>query len=195
MIPLLALFGAFLAGSVPWGYLIARRHEGMDIRQHGSGNIGATNVTRVLGFRVGAVVLVLDVAKGFLPAFFAQKAGLDYVWVVAVGLAAFLGHVFTPWLGFKGGRGIAAWFGVQPFILGWSMLIPLLVFFGVAVPTRIVGLASILAVCAFLIALPVTPRVMQSLPAFLLCLLIAAIILYKHEGHFRRILEGKERKL
>jgi acyl phosphate:glycerol-3-phosphate acyltransferase len=93
---------AFVAGSVPFGVLLARRH-GVDIRTEGSGNIGATNVARVLGVRIGIVTLVLDALKGALPMLVAQRAGLDDYGLAAAGLGAVLGHCFSPWLRFRGG--------------------------------------------------------------------------------------------
>lgn len=120
---------------------------------------------------------------------------MDMTFGVGVGFAAFLGHVYTPWLGFKGGRGVATWFGIQPFVLGWNMLIPLVVFFGVAVPTRVVALASVLSAFGFLIAVLLTPSLMRSATAFILCLLMTAIIGFRHRANLRRLLEGKERGL
>jgi len=105
------VLGGFIAGSIPFGFLIARR-RGVNIREHGSGNIGATNVSRVLGARVGVIVLLLDAAKGALPTLVAQHyCGWSSV-IAATGGAAILGHCFSPFLGGKGGKGVATSFGV-----------------------------------------------------------------------------------
>src|SRR4051812_1167920 len=115
----LAVIVAFLAGSIPFGVLFARA-RGVNIREHGSGNIGATNAAHVLGKKVGALVLLCDAAKGALPVLGARwlmpqrLPGDDWTWgVAAVGLAAFIGHLAPPWLRFRGGKGVATGFGVM----------------------------------------------------------------------------------
>src|SRR4051812_47168286 len=105
---IIIILGAFLLGSIPFGYLVAR-YKGIDIRQHGSGNIGATNVLRVLGKKVGLPVFFLDAVKGWLPVWLVQHyAGptIGGLGPVLAGFAAVLGHNYTPWLGFKGGKGV-----------------------------------------------------------------------------------------
>ena len=101
----LFLICAYLLGSVPTGLLLARAF-GVNIRESGSGNIGATNVYRTLGKKVGILTLVGDCLKGLIPVLIAKWLGLPDAWVAAIGLAAFLGHVYTIFLGFKGGNGV-----------------------------------------------------------------------------------------
>jgi hypothetical protein len=113
---LTAIVGGFLCGSIPFGYW-AGKLKGLDIRQHGSGNIGATNVIRVCGKGIGIPVFILDMLKGWLPTWYAGvhlAAGTSSGTTLAVlaGFAAILGHTFTPWLGFKGGKGVATATGV-----------------------------------------------------------------------------------
>jgi glycerol-3-phosphate acyltransferase PlsY len=142
-----AVIGAvagFLSGSLPFGYF-AGRMRGMDIREHGSGNIGATNVIRVLGKGIGIPVFVLDLLKGLVPVLMMKGLGAEsWVWVLT-GMCAILGHMFTPWLGFKGGKGVATAAGVLLGIEPLSMLVGLGVWLGFYFGTRYVSLASMMA--------------------------------------------------
>ncbi len=109
--------GAYLVGSIPFGFLIARA-RGIDIRQVGSGNIGSTNITRAMGFRWGVVVAALDALKAYLPALAArQLAPADWQMLV-ISLMPVIGHIFSFWMGFKGGKGVAATFGLLAFYFG-----------------------------------------------------------------------------
>jgi glycerol-3-phosphate acyltransferase PlsY len=194
--PLLVVLG-FLAGSVPFGFVIARLFLGVDVREVGSGNIGATNVARAGGKGVGVVVLLLDVAKAVLP-MLAARALLrgepsGEILVVAVGLAAFLGHLFTPWLGFRGGKGVATGLGVFLVLSPPAALAGLVVFAVAYGATRMssVGSLSGTAACAavtFLAAGPSSPTAWAGL-------VLAALIFLRHRENIRRILRGEERKM
>ena len=139
--------GAFWAGAIPFGVLIARR-RGVDIRAHGSGNIGATNVTRVLGARTGAIVLVLDALKGALPTAAALAAlGAPHL-VALTGLAAILGHCFSPFLRGRGCKGVATAAGVFVVIAPGIVAIALAVFAVVLRVTRVPALGSLAAAAA-----------------------------------------------
>lgn len=107
-------FGSFFLGSIPFGFLLAKYFGGLDIRKKGSGNIGATNVTRLLGWKVGLPVLLLDVSKGALPILLARYALHinSELTLLLCGIAAIAGHVFSPFLKMKGGKGVATSFGV-----------------------------------------------------------------------------------
>src|SRR5262249_23957567 len=111
MIAVGAVLAGYLVGTLPTGLLVARA-RGVDIRTVGSGNIGATNVARALGKKLGGLVLAVDALKGFLPTFLAARAGLAPEIVAAVGLATILGHIFPLWLRFRGGKGVATGLGV-----------------------------------------------------------------------------------
>ncbi len=224
---------AFLSGSVPFGLLIGRRH-GLDIRRHGSGNIGAANVFRVLGPRAGALCFVLDVLKGFAPTLAAGIA-MDLVpgtisaapisgnqaslWLL-VTAAPVLGHMFSPWMGFRGGKGVAtglgALLGVYPYLT-----VPALAALGVwglvAAATRYSSLASCLAA----VSMPAwvylwtragwmkwtvgeasgsTPdhighRPYGYAPFFVVTGAMALIVIWKHRANIRRMLAGREPKL
>lgn len=138
---------AYIIGSIPFGVLIARG-LGIEIQQHGSGNIGATNVTRILGPIPGAIVLVLDAAKGALPTWFALNNVGDPWIVIATGAATILGHCFSPFLEFKGGKGVATTLGVflvlAPDLVGLSVLV-FIVFWRL---TRVPALGSLAAIGA-----------------------------------------------
>jgi glycerol-3-phosphate acyltransferase PlsY len=140
-----ALLG-FGAGAIPFGFLLARRF-GVDIQAHGSGNIGATNVARVLGVVPGLIVLVLDAAKGALPTALALGARDPRVAVVA-GAAAILGHCFSPWLHFRGGKGVATAFGVFLVLAPPLAAIAVLVFAATLAVTRVPALGSLAGVAS-----------------------------------------------
>jgi glycerol-3-phosphate acyltransferase PlsY len=146
MVALLVLAG-FVAGSIPFGVLIAKR-RGVDIRRQGSGNIGATNVARVIGIGPGLLVLALDALKGAAAALLATRyCGID--WVVAVaGFAAILGHCFSPFLGGKGGKGVATALGVFAVVAPALALVAIAVFLLVAGRTRIAALGSLSGIAA-----------------------------------------------
>ena len=120
---LLTALGAFLLGSIPTGYLVARA-KGVDIRRHGSGNIGATNVFRTLGKPLGILVFFIDALKGFSAVWLANHFGQACPWTgIVAAVAAIAGHNYTPWLGFKGGKGIATSAGVLLALMPWAVLI------------------------------------------------------------------------
>jgi len=147
VLALALIAAAFWAGAIPFGVLIARR-RGVDIRQHGSGNIGATNVSRVLGARTGAVVLLLDALKGALPTAAALAAEATPALVAATGGAAILGHCFSPFLNGRGGKGVATAFGVFLVIAPALTGIAIAVFVVVLQVTRVPALGSLAAAAA-----------------------------------------------
>ena len=170
----------FAAGSIPFGLVLARRFGAIDIRQHGSGNIGATNVARVLGARLGAVVLVLDAAKGALPVFLARDASS---WIVAAtGFAAIVGHCFSPFLGGKGGKGVATALGVFVVIAPWPAAMGIGVFAATFAVTRVVALGSLAGATA--IAMILVHRGPTSLAV--LGVATAVLLVYTHRGNLAR---------
>ncbi len=199
-IQLLAM--AYLIGAIPFGYLIGRVVGKIDIRQHGSGNIGATNVGRVLGNQWGLCVLFLDLLKGLIPVagligLFIANDNLDRVhWQVMAGVATVLGHMFPCWLGFRGGKGVATALGVVAWLAGWSSLAAAAVFGLSFLIWRIMSLASILAAVAFAacqLAI-VWPALFSekngSLTAF--SLLVPALIVFRHRSNIARLIRGEE---
>lgn len=198
---ILACAGAFLAGSVPFGLLLMRLAGKGDVRAQGSGNIGATNVMRSGGKGLGIVTLLLDVAKGYLPVYLAGRAGLGLDLLPVVVLAAVAGHVFTPWLRFKGGKGVATALGAvlaaQP-----AMVLPALgVFLAAVLVWRYISLGSVLAaVTLFLTALglagtwayaPPLPG-QARWPGLLAWGLLVALVIYKHKANLERLAGGTE---
>ena len=185
---LLLLLAAYFIGSIPTGLLLAKAC-GVDIRTTGSGNIGATNVYRTLGRSVGVLTLVGDCLKGLVPVLVAQRLGFADQWVAAVGLTAFLGHVYTIFLGFKGGKGVATALGVFLGVSPLAVLVTLGIFIIVLARWRYVSLASITAaaVMPFAVALIEQKRLLIAMS-----LAIAALVIYKHRENIQRLKNGSE---
>ncbi|NBS13336.1 MAG: glycerol-3-phosphate 1-O-acyltransferase [Verrucomicrobia bacterium] len=181
---------AFLLGSLPFGFWLGRL-KGVDIRKQGSGNIGATNVGRILGRGWGYLVFGLDFGKGWLGVWVAREWGdaTDH-WVVTAGLFAVLGHVFTPWVGFRGGKGVATSAGV---LLALTPLVGVLVaavWGGAFLVSRIVSVASLFAATAF-------PLLVHQLdphrPALQWAAWVLALLVWvRHRDNLKRLLQGKE---
>jgi acyl phosphate:glycerol-3-phosphate acyltransferase len=182
---------AYLLGSVPTGYIIGSR-AGIDVRKAGSGNVGATNVARVVGKRQGIFTLIADTAKGLVPVVIALKLGLAPVAVVAVGIAAFLGHLYPIFLKFRGGKGVATAFGVFLGLAPWAAGILMLIFAVVVRMTRVVSLGSMVtAACA-----PLVLWLLHCSPALIVMGgFIAAMIIFRHRENIRRLFSGTEPKL
>jgi glycerol-3-phosphate acyltransferase PlsY len=184
---LLALAAYFL-GSIPTGLLLARAF-GVDIRASGSGNIGATNVYRTLGRKVGIMTLAGDGLKGLIPVVAAGYFGFPIAWIALAGLAAFLGHVYSVFLGFKGGKGVATALGVFIGISPLAVLIVLAVFSLVLWKWRYVSLASI----AGAVTIPLAIALVEQKTFFtLMSIVIATIIIHKHQENIERIKAGTE---
>jgi acyl phosphate:glycerol-3-phosphate acyltransferase len=199
----LTFFVAYLIGSLPFGLLIARFVAGVDIRKSGSGNIGATNVARVLGKGLGLTVLVLDCLKGALPTLIlpwllADSATLRLHLAVLSGTAAILGHMFPCWLKFRGGKGVATALGVALALAPLSTAVAFVVFALCVALTRIVSLSSVLAACSFcgleLWLLRPTPfgEETWSLAAF--SIFVPLLIIVRHRSNLARLMRGTEPK-
>lgn len=187
---------AYVVGATPFGYL-AGKMRGIDIRRHGSGNIGATNVLRVLGKPVGIAVLVLDLLKGLLPVLLAQSASSSSAIHIATALAAILGHNYTFWLGFKGGKGIATTAGAILPLMPWALLAAVVVWTIALLASHYVSVASIAAA----VAVPST-LVVQGLvtgrwdPAVLgFALIVATLAIWKHRSNIQRLRRGEENRI
>jgi acyl phosphate:glycerol-3-phosphate acyltransferase len=197
----IAFVVAYLIGSLPFGLLIARFVAGVDIRQSGSGNIGATNVARVLGKRLGLTVLVLDCLKGavptiVLPICLAEGPVARQHLAVLSGTAAIWGHMFPCWLKFRGGKGVATALGVALALAPLSTAGAFVVFALSVALTRIVSLSSVLAACTFcgveLWQLRPEPfgDTTWSLAAF--STLVPLLIIFRHRSNLARLLRGTE---
>jgi glycerol-3-phosphate acyltransferase PlsY len=195
---------AFLCGSIPFGLLLVKLLGKGDVRAQGSGNIGATNVSRVAGKAVGILVLLLDIIKGLVPVLMARRAGIPEPFWPWVGLFAVAGHIFSPWLGFKGGKGVATAMGVV-LAVQWRLgALPLATFVAALWLTRHVSLGSILAALMLpaevvLLALAGDYGGWRALgdhaPYLLAWALIAALVVAKHHENIRRLQAGTESKL
>jgi glycerol-3-phosphate acyltransferase PlsY len=187
---LLVIVFAYLAGSIPTGVLLGRA-AGVDVRTQGSGNIGATNVARTAGRSLGILTLIGDALKGFVPVLICRALRLDAAVVGAAAVAALCGHVFSVFLGFRGGKGVATGVGVLLGLAPASLPIPLVIFVATIAATRIVSLASILAVLSATLAVL---WFRYPLPTILAALAMAALIVYRHHDNISRLLAGTERR-
>lgn len=191
----------FLLGSIPTGYLVAKG-RGIDIRSVGSGNIGATNAFRVLGKGPGIFVLLVDGLKGWASARYAGKWALQLLnsgtmpstlWLMIVGgVAAIIGHNFTPWLRFKGGKGIATSAGV---LLAWSpmaLAVTLGVWLVVFLGSKYVSLASIAAAMVLPVAIWIAEK---SAALTLIATALSALAIFKHRANIQRLRQGTENKI
>lgn len=181
----------YLMGSIPFGVLIGRWFWGTDVRDYGSGNIGTTNVFRVLGAKAGILVLAFDMGKGFLPTFVASLLLPPWVAVV-VGLVTLLGHTYSVFLRGNGGKGVATGAGVILALMPVVFLVLLLVWVVVVLTTRIVSLASILAAIAFCVATFVTDQPVSYRVAAVIATLV---VIWAHRGNIRRIMLRAENRV
>ncbi len=201
LVALTAVAGYF-AGALPFGYLTARFAAGIDIRQQGSGNIGATNIGRVLGPKWGILVLLLDCLKGLLPVLIMPSVVPEFAETsaqhlqVLCGLCTIVGHMFPVWLRFCGGKGVATALGVVLAIGGWAALAAFVVFaisFGLS---RIVSLSSMCAATTFAAVQMwlLYPFAAETWSTGVFSLLVPALIIWRHRTNFARLLRGEEQK-
>jgi acyl phosphate:glycerol-3-phosphate acyltransferase len=183
------LIAAYLVGSIPSGLLVARSAGIQDIRQHGSGNIGATNVLRTLGWKYGLAVLALDAAKGSCGVLLARWAGTGHIGQTLGGMAAMAGHLWPCTLRFRGGRGVATSLGLMLVLDPLVAVLSTSVFIGVVALTRYVSLGSMLAASSAVVLL-----ILRGAPArqVVLCAMGAAAIVWRHRPNIRRLLGGTE---
>ena len=185
------LLGAYIIGSIPFAYIVVKAVKGIDIRTVGSGNAGATNVARVLGKWGFVSVLLLDMLKGFLPTFAAHYFFGETNMVLFVVAAAVLGHTFTVFLSFKGGKGVATAAGAFFALVPVEMLIAVVVFLVVFTVTRMVSASSITAALALFAGV----LFMESWVLLKVFTgIIVAFVIYKHRANISRILKGQENR-
>ena len=188
-----ALLTSYLLGSIPTAYLMVKRLKGSDIRAIGSGNVGATNVTRAAGFKAGALVFLLDAAKGWLAATWiaGQWSPLSSIAPLACGAAAIIGHIAPVFLRFRGGKGVATTIGVLigaiPLVAGVCLVIWVACFFA----WRYVSLASLIA----LSAVPLAQWALRQPPSHVaIGLALAALVLFTHRANIQRLRAGTEHR-
>lgn len=182
--------GAYLLGSIPTGLLLGKVY-GIDVREAGSGNIGATNLYRTVGRKVGIWTLLGDCLKGFLPVLLAWKLGMNEPMQAWIGLAAFCGHVFSVFLLFKGGKGVATALGVYLALAPLAVLGALLIFIILVAIWRYISLGSITAAAIMPVMIIFLPHSNELLIA---TTLISAIVIVKHHTNISRLMAGTESK-
>ncbi len=194
---------SYLMGSFPTAIIAGKLLKKIDIRDHGSGNAGATNVFRVLGWRAAIVVLLIDMIKGFVPVFFlapvlvASPEQVIYFQLLAA-IAAILGHIFTIFAGFKGGKGVGTSAGAFLALAPLPLLLALLTFIIIVAWTHYVSLGSLLASLVFVVILVLQKFVFHmDIPNVLLIIsgVIVALIWFAHRSNIKRLLQGNENRL
>ncbi len=199
----LSIIISYLIGSLPTAYLVGKYFKKIDIRQHGSGNVGATNALRVLGTKLGILVLLVDVFKGVLAIWVAHymQRSLGEWFVVTAGLSAILGHMYTVFLGFKGGKGVATATGVCAAIMPLPFWTALFIFIVVVFLTKYVSLGSILAAIMLTIIKYIefrfngTDYYEYDLTHLIFAVVITVFIIYKHIPNIKRLFKGTENKI
>ena len=194
----LAAILSYFIGGIPFSYIAGKWAQGIDLRQHGSGNLGASNTYRILGGRIALVVLGLDILKGLIPVVVASRfdiPGIEPWHSIAAAAGAVIGHLYSPYLKFSGGKGIAtsagAFLGLAPFAFMAAFIVFLIVF----AIRRIVSLASLCAAVTLPIAAWIGPgfglgyhyRSVQWVAT-----LVMVVVIWKHRGNIRRLREGTE---
>ena len=195
------LIVSYLIGSIPTSYIVGMKGRGVDLRQCGSGNLGATNAFRVLGWKMGLLVLVLDMLKGFLPTFFlpllivrGKGIGLaPHNLSLLFGLAAITGHVFTIFMRFKGGKGVATSMGVFLALTPIPFAITLIVSLGIVKVSRYVSLGSLIGA----ILLPLLVYILQpERPLlFIITAVVGLLVIVRHRANISRLIRGEEHKI
>ena len=188
----LLLIFAYLMGSIPTWVILAKAFGNIDIRTQGSKNIGATNVFRTAGKKLGVITLLGDILKGLIPVAIARGTLDSYFWIGAVALAAFLGHLYPIFLKFKGGKGIATGLGVFLALSPLPAILSLLVFGAVVYRWRYVSVGSLSATAAFLFLLALLNPHRIYIP---FALIIGVLIFYRHRENIERLLSGRESKV
>lgn len=204
---LIVLLAGYLVGSFPTAIIVSKilRGKDFDIRTQGSGNAGGTNVFRVLGWQAGIVVMLVDVFKGFVATYWISKwqpFGAPYidetVMPIITGVAAVLGHIWTVFANFRGGKGVGTAAGMIVALYPLAALVCLLIFVAVVFATRYVSLGSMTAACALPIVLIIGQKIWrQEIPEahFQFSLAIAFLILYTHRQNIQRLLAGTENRI
>lgn len=188
---ILVLLSAYLIGSIPFSLIISRLSKGVDIRNHGSGNLGATNVLRVIGKKEALLALIGDMLKGALPVLLAFYFLEDF-WVAATAVLVVLGHVFPIFSGFKGGKGVATSLGALLIIIPSAIIISVVIWIAVLAIYRYASLASIMAA----LSIPLLCWALKTPLAFTAAATTnAAVIFIKHISNLKRIISGRESKV
>ncbi|AZL16055.1 glycerol-3-phosphate 1-O-acyltransferase PlsY [Rickettsiales endosymbiont of Stachyamoeba lipophora] len=184
---------SYLLGSIPFGFLIARYSSKMDIRTKGSGNIGSTNVLRVLGKKAALITLIGDMLKGVIPVMVVKFTTENLILLYLTGIMAVIGHMFPIWLKFKGGKGVATGSAILLCISPKIGIMTCLTWLLVFALSRISSLAAIIAIALSPIYAYWFCGLQPDLPLF--CFALAVLILCKHTANIKRLLKGEEKKI
>jgi glycerol-3-phosphate acyltransferase PlsY len=189
----LVLLGAYLIGSLSFATILVRVFRGVDVRKAGSQSAGATNVLRTAGKGLASLTLLLDVLKGTIAVLLMHVVSSDPRWASAAAVAVVIGHIFPVWFSFHGGKGVATAVGAFAVMAPLPLLVSLLAFLVVVSTTRFVSLGSLTAACL----LPLTMRALFSAgdAQVIAAGVIAILLIFKHRGNIRRLVNGTERRL
>jgi glycerol-3-phosphate acyltransferase PlsY len=199
--PFLLVLVGYLVGATPSSFWVGKVVYGVDLRGEGSGNLGATNTFRVLGWKAAVPVVLVDIGKGWLPVWLfprLDEPSAAWAWALAYGGAAIVGHVFSVWVRFRGGKGVATSAGVFLALAPWSALVGLVAFAVTVAVTRLVSLGSILAALVLPVAVAFTPNPWPPeargwLLGFTVAL--ALFVLWAHRSNIGRLLRGEEKRI
>ena len=200
MITVLLILIAYVLGSIPNALWVGKTFKNIDVREHGSKNTGSTNAARVLGPKLGVFTLILDILKGALPTYLGivlgadlltRMTGIDKLDIIVIGMAAILGHTFSLFLKFKGGKAVATTLGVFLVLVPYAILILLVVFFVIFGLTKYVSLASIVSAVALPITVYLTTR---HIPLTVLGIIIGLLVIIRHKENIKRLINGTESK-
>ncbi|MDK2957834.1 MAG: acyl phosphate:glycerol-3-phosphate acyltransferase [Desulfovibrionales bacterium] len=180
---------AFFLGSLPFGLIVAKVSKGLDPRRDGSGNTGATNVARLCGTGYGVLVLVLDILKGFLPLLMASHYSSNWFFITLCGLAAILGHIYSPFLNWKGGKAVAVTIGVFLAVAFWATVLSAAACLAVIAASGFVSMGSL----TLALALPVFCLLTLHIGTVPLALIASAILLVRHRENVLRLARGEEK--
>lgn len=191
MMPILALAAAYLIGAIPFGFLLVKWKTGGDIRVSGSGNIGATNVLRTTGWKIGAATLALDIAKGYLAVWLAGRlTGGSEIWMPAAALAVMGGHAFPVFLRGRGGKAVASFTGAYLCLTPLPLAATAVVFVIMVAITRHISVGSVTGAAAFPLAVWLISH--PPLPVTLAALISGAFVIYRHRENLERLRDGTE---
>ncbi len=201
MQPLMWYLFAYLIGSIPFGYLISKYFAGINIKEHGSGNIGATNVLRVLKEKdpkkakvLSALTLFLDMFKGFFVIFIGMMFGLNDALLWAMAVFVVIGHCFSIYLKFEGGKGVATTVGVLALLVPKSVIVGFIVWFIMAKTVRISSISSLVGILTGIFSTYILyPHL--SINSYAPLWLIAIIVVYKHKSNIYRLITGQEKRV
>lgn len=188
----IVLVAGYLLGSIPFAYLLARRHRGIDLRVAGSGNVGAANLLRTTTKKIGVSAMALDVCKGIASVLLARQIDPGATGPAVAGIAAVLGHIYPVWLGFRGGKGVATTCGVFSILAPQATAIATVVFLVLVWWTRYISLGS---VAGSVMLAPLAYVMGGSAVTVIAAIIVAAIVVHRHRSNLRRVFAGIERRI